>query len=203
MALALVAQLRLLGTEILFLTAVGASVGLLNQPLTRVRRIWLQAMWGIILPLACLATDPFLFIASQDIQRLGELRLNPFVAGVYGFVGWQMLMLIANWILTSNYPKSAAILSGGLLAGSIFAGTVALVLTPVTLLSMIFIIGLPGITPWLTMLVYKKASTACWETARGKEQKAKCVLLAILGFAIAVAAAIGTVVCWIVIRGPQ
>ena len=195
-ALALVAQLRLLGTEILFLTAVVASLVLLNQVDKGLARIWLQAMWGVILPLACLATDPFLFVSSQNIRMLSELRLSPFAAGCYGFVCWQITMLLASWLLTSKYPKSAAFLSGSLLVGCIFAGIVALVLTPITLLAMIFLIGLPGITPWLTMFVYMKATKACWSIAKQMEQKPICVLLAVLGFVVSLVAAICAGFAW-------
>lgn len=200
-ALALVAQLRLLGTEILFLTAVVASFVLLNQIEKGNTRIWLHAMWGIILPLACLATDPFLFVSSQNIRTLGELRLSPFAVACYGFMGWQMIMLFVSWLLTSSYPMRAAIVSGSLLAGSIFAGTVALVLTPITVIAMIFVVGLPGITPWLTMVVYLQAARTCWGMARRTMRKSICVALGLVGFVSSLVAAVCAVFAWIEIGG--
>jgi hypothetical protein len=84
-------------------------------------------------------------------------------------------------MVTSDQPIWGSFVAGNLYAGSVFAGFVALGLALPTLLFSLMFVGLPGFTPWFTMVVYLNAARFCWRVGRRLDNRGARFLLAGLG----------------------
>lgn len=175
--IALVHQLDIFGTVILFAVASGASIIMFRRHEFGQRRFWLQASWGVLLPLCCLFTDPIVFRRAD----FGEQVYPPFVLTCYSFIAWQMLMLGASWFLKPTQPRWSSFLAGSLMAGALFAACVGLALLPATLLFSLMILGLPGFTPLFTAVVFFNAGQIAWRVASLEESSSTRRGLAVLG----------------------
>lgn len=194
--IALVRQLEIWGTVILFIAGGLASLWLRKNPIPT-GRFWLQAIWGVLLPLCCLFTDPGIF---RDAGFGG--RISPLSFSCYVFIAWQMMILIASWFLTSAHPRWAAFLSGNLIAGAAFAAVIAAFLIVPALIGSLFLLGLPGLTPCLTARVYFRAYQSCSQiTARwDKDQETK---LRACGMITSIVPPVGAHFAWMLLANQQ
>jgi len=104
---------------------------------------------GMILPIFCLAADPIVFFGYDSI--LARYRWL-----AYTFIGVE-IMILSLWLLLGRRATgSAAFFVGPLFAGSLFALTVGLGILPATIPGIFVIIGLLGLTPFFTALVFAR-----------------------------------------------
>ncbi len=138
------------------------------------KRLIVDLMGGVILPLLCLAYDPGFFHGSGPWGVLGYLA-----------IGFQILVFLM-WRLGGIRSRPLSALAAGmLLFGAILAAVIGLLMSPASAIGVIAVgIGLLGFIPFLTSYVF-------WQSAREANHLAGKVsfrgVYFILGFVVAVA----------------
>ncbi|MDB4947693.1 MAG: hypothetical protein JWM27_342 [Gemmatimonadetes bacterium] len=147
-----------------------------------------DAAFGIVLPLACLALDPAVFVTHEGQPgMMGYLR--PFA---YTMIALQTAALAARM---PRRPGSSA-LDGFLLAGALFAGLLGIVLAPLCTIGILAGEGICalGFTPLGTAFVFARAAVRA-RRAAGRERPAgsrtRMVAGLLLGLGIPLAAQVG------------
>lgn len=157
--------IRLLGMWGAVVTFVGSVtwttvVYPLWNPTDRARQAAMfDGVWGLVMPLVCLACDPFVFKDQQDlIEAAFDLkaiqgitpRFHRESLTVYAFVGWQMLILCL-WIITRPWlNRLAGFFLGTWILGVMFTGVLAALLAIPAAIGAFLGIGLLGFTPIFT-----------------------------------------------------
>ncbi len=118
-------------------------------------------IFGVIMPAVCFAFDP---IFSRDgIARqalLGAYR--PFIY----LLSFSLIMATAAVLLFGNKLKNFQVFLSGLFAvGGIVALAIGIALLPLSLIGVVFIIGILGLTPLLTSFVYLRNAGRAFDTA--------------------------------------
>jgi hypothetical protein len=72
----------------------------------------------------------------------------------YGVIGMEIVVLALWLVLAERLGTGCGFISGVLFTGSLFAGAIGLVLLPLTLMGLCFGIGLLGLVPLFTALVF-------------------------------------------------
>jgi hypothetical protein len=110
-----------------------------------------DVIFGIVLPVICLVVDPIVFqggfFGEQPI--LGRFQLF-----AYLFCGLQLGIFLFWRAMPRHLAPPAGLIGGILLAGALFSFIVGVLMLPLTLLALIFLIGIVGFTPFMTSFVY-------------------------------------------------
>ena len=117
-------------------------------------QVTFDIIFGVIGPILCFVLDPLVFRNGFA----GPPLFPDYQTFVYLFSGLQVTLLCL-WLLTGPglYVWNQMI-GGMLLAGGIFCLIVGVILSPFSLLGLMFGIGIFGFTPFLTALVYLRNS---------------------------------------------
>lgn len=121
-----------------------------------------QTMWdvlfGICLPLACLAGDRVLFWGGRFIGHgddpVGWSLFGDFAVLAYAFIVTEVLLLGLWILLRRKLTRSSAFFSGPFLAAWLFSLLLATVLLPVSVVGLVLVIGILGFSPWLTFFAF-------------------------------------------------
>ena len=185
----LVDHFSIVATVALFVFSAIASLWFWANPHLVFQRFWFQAIWGIMMPLACIVTDPFIFVGRDDpvmmMEQVTIASIPRTSMACYGFIFWQMAMLMASWFVTSDNPRCAAFLTGTLLAGMLFAALIGTLLVVPALMFSLIVVGLPGLTPLFTMRVFYSAYKYCKIAAGFDDKKEQGYALSAIGFVAA------------------
>jgi hypothetical protein len=126
-------------------------------------RVVTDVMLGVLVPLLCLVFDPIVF---RGDGRLGGLLASYAIVG-YLAAGLGMVTLLL-WLILGRMPG----LFAGLLAGeAVFAACVGVVLFPLSFLTLLMGIGLLGLTPLFTALVFGRNAREAWRLACGRSPR--------------------------------
>lgn len=119
---------------------------------TRTRRqVAFDVIFGIVLPVICLAFDPIVFRRGFPFGS----GLHPFATAAYAFIGFEMAVLAAWLFLQPRLGRSAAYFAGPLLAGFLPSLTLGILISPLSVIGIFYLgIGLLGFTPFLTAFVF-------------------------------------------------
>jgi len=107
---------------------------------------------GIVVPILCLAFDPYIFTGND--WGLGTSILAPFRVFAYLGIGIGTLTLAIWLIFGSRLEKWHGFFAGILLFGALFAFILGIVMLPLSLLGIIVGIGVLGFTPFFTGLAF-------------------------------------------------
>ena len=109
--------------------------------------------FGAIGPILCFIFDPVVFRGWLFGPLFPDYQIF-----AYLFSGLQ-ITLLCLWLVTgSGWPLWNNLIGGMLLCGAIFCVIVGLVLAPFSLIGLAYGIGVLGLTPFLTALVYLRNS---------------------------------------------
>lgn len=118
-----------------------------------------DGVWGLVMPLVCLACDPFVFKEHEqlidtafDFRAIQQQQpqFYPQSLAIYVFIGWQMLFLGA-WILLRPWlSRLAGFFLGTWALGVMLSGVLAALLAIPAAIGAIVGIGLLGFTPMFT-----------------------------------------------------
>lgn len=125
----------------------------------------LSAFLGIVAPLFCIALQFSLFReVVNDLPGLRFLNAYPFLN--YGVVALEILTLVIWLTLGDRVGRWGGFVSGILLAGSLFAGLLGLVLLPLSLIGLMAVIGVLGLVPLGTSFVFFRNGRRAFVLAR-------------------------------------
>lgn len=125
-----------------------------------------DAVWGLLMPIVCLALDPLLFKSDQTDLMNG----SPWLDHSSGFgqlnaaalVGYPLfaiqITLLALWLLAATRLRRWASFFAGVFAvGMCAAGALSIILSPVAFIGcFLYGVGLPGFTPIFTTFSYAR-----------------------------------------------
>jgi hypothetical protein len=157
-----------------------------------------DVVWGIVMPIVCLALDPLVFRESAGaLPRLDGIGLNDAVVTDLGFfaypiLGCQMLFLIVWLVAKPKMQPIRTVFHGWLLMGSIMALMIGMMLFPVAFFgTLLFGLGLAGFTPLFTAYAYaRRAKQAAGCNPRNYFTSAAMTVAVVAMFLPAVAGAI-------------
>ena len=131
---------------------------------TRAQR-WFDVTFGVVIPVLCFYFDPIVF-------RGGYFNGQGFYPGLrfyaYTISALEMVALCA-WLCGAWRARlGPAVLTGVLLAGSMFSFALGVAILPLSIVGLIFLVGILGFVPFLTALVYlRNAWRAAGAAGRG------------------------------------
>lgn len=118
-----------------------------------------DAIFGIVMPLICLVLDPVVFRGSDRVlAHYRELA--------YTFIGGEIAVLTVWLALRERLGSGALFVAGPLLAGGLFALALHAWMLPMTLLGLVFGIGILGFTPFLTAVTFLRNGVRAVATCR-------------------------------------
>lgn len=126
------------------------------------RRNKFDWLMGVILPMVCFYFDPIVFRGDLDGGGLlSDYKLPAYV------LAFSAIMAQSAWLLWGERLGGLRIVVGlVLLAATVSALLIGLILFPFSLIGMIFLIGFLGLTPFFSAMVYwRSARKALGETA--------------------------------------
>jgi hypothetical protein len=141
-------------------------------------------LFGVVLPVVCFAFDPVVFkTVFREPALLGAFK--PF-AYVLSFVS---VMAMAAWLIWGAKLKwLSAFLVGLFAVGGLISLAVGIVLSPFSLIGLIFLIGILGFTPLFTSIVFLRNAVRAFHAAKPFFEKGVLInsfmLSAVLSFAL-------------------
>lgn len=127
-----------------------------------------DVVFGIIAPILCLVFDPFVF-RSGIFGGAGYLHSIQTFA--YISVGLGIISLII-WLYPSEKTALlAGIISGIFFVGALLAFALGLVLLPYSIFGLIIVIGVFGLTPFLTAFVYLRNGLRAFRKIQSTQNK--------------------------------
>jgi hypothetical protein len=113
------------------------------------RRLFLDVLAGVALPILCFALDPFAFKTSR-LSLGGEPAFGSWQAAAYLFVAIEIVVLVVYLVRAPEGPRANAAAAGFLWAGGLAALGAGAFLLPLALMTLFIGIGLLGLVPWWT-----------------------------------------------------
>jgi len=107
-----------------------------------------DVVFGILMPILCFYFDPGIIRGTRS-TTLGEFSIF-----IYGFSGLAILTLSIWFVLGHRMRLLAAMFGGVLVAGAIISFSIGVLILPLTLIGILFVIGLLGFVPFITGFVY-------------------------------------------------
>ena len=143
-----------------------------RSPATTKQRVF-DICFGIVAPVLCVIFDPAVF-ARSGIWGAGML---------YGWRVFGYAEIIIGVALLAYYlfaQRCSRFLAGALLASALFAFAVGVVLLPMSLMGMFILIGVFGLTPFLTAFVFLRNGYRCWRESTAHQPVIRAVVVAVL-----------------------
>lgn len=147
------------------------------------KRAGLSYLAGVVGPTFCLIFDPFVFRGGLYGGR-GTLQdvFRPFF---YGFMGLEMFLMTAWLVARPSSPRLCALVAGAFGLGALYALGVGLVLLPLSVIGLMFGIGIFGFIPFFTAHAYYRQARLALDAA-GPIRGWSLVELVLLGVALVV-----------------
>jgi hypothetical protein len=109
-----------------------------------------DVLFGVALPLLCFVFDPVVFRGGMgDAPLLGRYRLFAYLVSAVGIAA-----LLSCLALGARVREWGAMLGGVLLACALFSFAIGVLISPYSVLGLIFLVGAFGFIPFFTAFVY-------------------------------------------------
>ncbi len=119
-------------------------------------------IFGVIMPVVCFVLDPGIF--RGGIYK-GAL-FGTFKPSAY-LLSFVLVMAMSAWLLWGrNFKIFNAFLSGLLALGGLVSLAIGLIISPLSVIGLLFIIGVLGFVPLLTSFVYLRAAMKSFDLAK-------------------------------------
>lgn len=151
-----------------------------------------DVVFGLLMPLICFYLDPGIVRGARSAP-FGEFSIF-----IYAFSG---LAIIALFIWLAFGPRllsSNAIFGGVLLAGATISFSIGVMILPLTLIGILFVIGLLGLVPFVTGFVYLRNGVRA--IGPGRPATFRVSRVATVVFAAVIAIGLPGVAQWTVTR---
>jgi hypothetical protein len=137
-------------------------------------------IFGILAPVICVLLDPAIFRPfAGGAWFLRHLRLLAYL---------EMAISIAALTYYQLTNRASSFLAGALCGSAAFAFALGAVMFPMTLIGMLFLIGVLGLTPFFTSFVYLRNAIRCWRVCEARSSRPVGMMPAIFGFILILSA---------------
>ncbi len=152
-----------------------------GSTVTKKQRIY-DWVFGVVMPVICFAFDPFIF-KNNSRPLLGKQIVFAYMLSIAS------IMTTMAWLIWGDRLKgSAALASGIMIAGSLAALVIAVILFPYSLIGLVIVIGALGFTPFFTSIIWARNAVRAYRAAQAHvEEPVLCHtvgLAALLGVVI-------------------
>ncbi len=148
---------------------------------------WSDVIFGVLLPVLCLAFDPIVFKGSA---------IDPYLPSplaryrVFAYLGITLgILALAVWLaFGERIEKGNGFFAGVFLCGTVFSLWIGIVLLPYSLLGLIaYGLGLLGFTPFVTALIYFRNAVRIFRRTKQSGLEAWWIftVMALLGLLLA------------------
>jgi len=142
-------------------------------------------VFGIVMPILCFIFDPIVF-SGRGVMA-GFVPLSQYRLLVYLF-STVSIVVLAVWLLAYRSLKSfGGIVAGVLLTGAVCSLVIGILILPLSLIGLMFIIGILGFTPFFTAFVYLRNGIRAMKLAEPLVSHSKLVSTLLLGAFLVVA----------------
>jgi hypothetical protein len=162
----------IMGAVTAFMLAVLGSLFAARRWHHTTTRLAFDLTWGIVMPLICLAYDPFVFQQIdpgtwEGFPSLSSFRWEFFDVLCYATIGYQLLLL-AVWLGFGHALRRwSGFFAGGLAVGGLLASLIGLLVFLPSLFAFAwYFIGALGFTPLVTATTYFRRSLEARAIAR-------------------------------------
>lgn len=161
-----------------------------KRPASRLSRAFdstsCSVAFGIVAPIACFALKPVL-LPGDGFELPGLGFISTFWIFGYGLIGLGIATLTLWLCLGSRLGSwGCGVVSGALLACSLFAGGLGLVLLPFSLIGLLALIGALGFAPFLTATTFARNGIRVFIHARTLTGRRRAWRSMVLGAALVV-----------------
>ncbi len=140
-----------------------------------------DVVFGVLMPLCCFYLDPGI-VRRGFSTPLGELSIF-----IYAFSGFAILTL-SIWLVFGHRMRLLTAMFGGvLLAGAVISFSIGVIILPLTLIGILFVIGVLGLVPFITGFVYLRNGVRAIDPASLRATGSSRVAIVVFSAAIAVA----------------
>ncbi len=154
------------------------------QQETTLARLIFDITVGIVSPILCLIFDPIVF--RNGI--LGQPLAGRFQLFAYSVIAVEIIAL-AVWLgLGKRAGEWCGVLGGIMLAGALFSTVIGICLLPLSLIGLMFLIGVFGFTPFLTAFIYLRNARRALKVAGAQMTRVGLLITLILGGTLALGA---------------
>jgi len=175
----------------------GTAFSLLSPPVRRRGFLWRQ--WqteatlsqlifdvtiGMILPILCLVFDPGIFRGNL----FGRPLLGDYQFFAYGLIAIEIVALGVWLALGKRAGEWCGVLGGVMFAGAAFSAVIGILLLPLSVIGLMFIVGILGFTPFVTAFIYWRDARRALAAAGARMSRAALCVTVALGAAISVGA---------------
>ena len=116
-------------------------------------QIAFDVAFGAVAPVLCYLCDPIVFSGRLDTPLFPDYQ-----GFAYILSGIQIVLLGVWLVLRPKHHVGTGMIAGALLGGAIFCLAMGVVLAPLSLIGLLFGIGVFGFTPFVTAFVYLRNS---------------------------------------------
>lgn len=151
------------------------------QQETTLARLIFDLTVGIVLPVLCLAFDPVVFRNGM----LGPPVAGRFQVFAYSLIAVEIIALAVWLTVGERAGEWCGVLGGIMFAGALFSMFVGICLLPLSLIGLMFLIGILGFTPFLTAFIYVRNARRALRSAGARMTRAGFFITLILGVTLA------------------
>lgn len=145
---------------------------------------WLDLVGGIVLPILCVVLDPIVFKTSTILPGIGAPLLQEYVVFAYA----EMLLCMSAFLYWLWSPQTASPFLAGLFgSGALFSFCLGLFLLPFSLLGLLVLLGILGLSPFLSGFVFFRACLRVVKNCLSVLKPTKVALYASVGLLFALA----------------
>jgi len=121
-------------------------------PIPTVAQDRFDTIFAIVLPILFLVIDPVVF--RSPLRLFGPGYLEEYQLLAYLFCSLEIGLFLTWRTFRLPLRRFSAVFAGAFLAGAFFSTVVGIAILPLTLISMLVVIGLLGFTPFVTAFVF-------------------------------------------------
>jgi hypothetical protein len=175
----------------------GMAFSVLSPPVKRRGFLWRQ--WqaeatlsqlifdvtvGMILPVLCLVFDPLVFRGGL----MGRPMLGDYQFFAYGLIAIEIVALGVWLAMGRRAGEWCGVLGGVMIAGAAFSAVIGLLLLPLSVIGLVFIVGVLGFMPFVTAFIYWRNARRALAAAGARMSRAALYLTLALGAIVPVGA---------------
>ena len=150
------------------------------QPEPTLSQVIFDVTVGMILPILCLVFDPIVFrngIIGKPL--LGDYRLF-----AYGLIAIEVCAL-GGWLAAGKRAGEwCGVIGGAMLAGALFAACMGVLLLPLSVIGLVYGIGILGFTPFVTAVIYWRNARRALGAAGAQMSRAALYLTFVAGLLV-------------------
>jgi hypothetical protein len=150
------------------------------QPEPTLSQVIFDVTIGMILPILCLVFDPVVF--RNGI--IGKPLLGDYQLFAYGLIAIEVCAL-CGWLAAGKRAGEwCGVLGGAMLAGALFAAVIGILLLPLSVIGLIYGIGILGFTPFVTAVIYWRNARRALGAAGARMSRAALYLTLVPGLLV-------------------